>query len=357
MADLTLEALQALHQELVAVREGRADPAEVLSNEYLVQTFENELNRFWSRPPKNELSRSSLKSGKIDIGGDEYSVNEHFQQTALTFADEFDLDELEAAKYLLESQEDPSILGRSLLECAIVRYHRQRNYALDALRLLLEMDKAAGEEDSEEEDGFSMEAIQIYTAERIFTTGAATNNMRLASRCMKAMQGIKAWLQKLGDKLAAAQTLGQAGPGGMSEEAETVEFSRVSLIQQHELVGVILCRAIIKRQASSQDFIDFIAILQKVDRYDNLLVHLIPAVGAYINEFGSLDGSHDLQQARTLGSKIFPIADEPSWALPYFQAAVRAWWLAEYSGFYLEDPPPGSIPPGTNLDEGVYLLD
>jgi nuclear pore complex protein Nup205 len=34
------------------------------------------------------------------------------------------------------------------------------------------------------------------------------------------------------------------------------------------------------------------------------------------------------------------------------QASVRAWWLAEYSGFYLDDPPEAAIPPNTDLDEG-----
>lgn len=64
MADFTLlEALQAFHQELVAIREKRADPVEVLNNELLVNAFENELGRFWSRPTKNETSRKAVNSG------------------------------------------------------------------------------------------------------------------------------------------------------------------------------------------------------------------------------------------------------------------------------------------------------
>lgn len=193
-----------------------------------------------------------------------YSVNEDFQQNVLLFADEIEIDELEAAKYLFESQEDTSILGRSLLECGIIRFHQQRKYALDAVRLLLELNSV----DDEDEEPRNLEGIQIYVSERLFRMGS---DARLVPRCMSGMSRVKAWLQKLGEKLAAAQTLGLAGPNGMSEEIETVEFSRASLIQQHELLAVILARAIEKRQGNSTDFANFLATLKKADKYDTLL--------------------------------------------------------------------------------------
>lgn len=93
----------------------------------------------------------------------------------------------------------------------------------------------------------------------------------MLSLFLPVMADIKSWLQALGDKIAAAQTLGQAGPGGLSEEAETVEFSRVSLIQQHELLGVIMCGLVTKRQATVKDFEDFMEYLRKLDKYDHLL--------------------------------------------------------------------------------------
>lgn len=67
MADFTLlEALQAFHQELIAVREGHADPVEVLNNEPLIRAFEHELQRFWSRPPKKEASRLKVLDGMMN---------------------------------------------------------------------------------------------------------------------------------------------------------------------------------------------------------------------------------------------------------------------------------------------------
>lgn len=210
--------------------------------------------------------RTEHFAGKLSIEEQEFTINEKFQQDALLLSDELDLDEIEAAKCLLESQDDPSVLGRSLLECGIIRFHQQRKYTLDALRLLLELDSV---EDDAEESG-ALETIKMFVAARLFQsrTGGAK---RYVPRCMAAMGKIKSWLQRLADKIAAAQALSQVKPDQLSEEVETIEFSRVSLIQQHELLGVVLCRLVEKRQADVSDFMDFVSTLKKLDKYDNLL--------------------------------------------------------------------------------------
>lgn len=182
----------------------------------------------------------------------------------LLLSDEIEIDELEAAKCLFESQEDPSIIGRSLLECGIIRFHQQRKYALDSARLLLELTSLEDEPDETR----NLEGIQTYVEERLFQLASKP---RTIPTYMSTMARIRTWLQKLGDKMAAAQTLGLAGPNRMSEEVETVEFSRASLIQQHELLAVIMTRSIENRLANSSDFDDFIATLKKADKYDTLL--------------------------------------------------------------------------------------
>ncbi|KAG6041533.1 hypothetical protein E4U41_003693 [Claviceps citrina] len=347
MAEITvLDALQAFHRELIALSAGFGDAIESLDNEVLVRVFETELDKLWESPPKNDTSRNAVKSGKLSIEGVEFSINEKFQQEALLLSDELEVDELDAAKCLFESQDDPSVLGRSLIECAIIRFHQQRKYVLDILRLLLELDSA--EEDNE--DSSALEAIKIFVAAKLFKSRPG-GTKRYVPKCMAAMSRVKSWLQKLADKIAAAQALSSVKLGQLVEEMETVEFSRVSLIQQHELLGVVLCRCIAKREADTSDFLDFISILQKVDKYDNLLAHLIPAMGAYMSLFGSEEGGYDLIKVRELHKKLFPASDDSTWPLPHLHAAFRAWWLAEYSGFYLGDPPESAIPPGTDLDE------
>lgn len=196
-------------------------------------------------------------------------MNEQFQQAAFALSDEANLDEVEAARCLLESQADIAVLGRSFLECGIIRFHQQRKYALDTLRLLLDMD---GDNDDPDQDP-PLEAVQVYVCERILKakSGPEASGTRLVPRCVAAMQAIKSWLQKLGDKITAARTLSLNGGGTLSEEAETVEFSRVSLIQQHELLAVILCKTVGKGQADVSDFTEFMSSLRRMDKYDNLL--------------------------------------------------------------------------------------
>ncbi|UKZ82332.1 hypothetical protein TrVFT333_010118 [Trichoderma virens FT-333] len=327
MAEITtLDALQALHRELLTLSSGGGSSSDNLSNELLFEIFEKELGSIWERPKKSEKSRTTVKTGKVSIDGNEYSINDKFQQDVFSLSDEIDLDEVEAARYLLDSQDDVSVLGRSLLECAVIRFHQQRKYVLDSFRLLLELNNL----DYEGEEPSALETIKVYVDTRLLrpSHGGAK---RLAPR--------------------SAQTLGNVPTDELPEELETVEFSRVSLIQQHEALGVILCECVDKRQAETADFTEFISVLKKWDRYDTLLVHLVPAIGAYMSVFASSEGGYDLRQGRDLNRQIFPPSDDSTWPLPFLHATVRAWWLAEYSGWYLDDPPESAIPPGTDLDE------
>lgn len=157
------------------------------------------------------------------------------------------------------------MLGRSLLECAIIRFHQQRKYALDILRLLLNTE----DDDEEDEDPTALEGINVYVETRLLQP--AVGAKRYNARCIASMNDIRQWLQKLGDRIAAAQALNQSKAGERQEEMETIEFARVSLIQQHELLGIILSCAIEKRQVKEEDFIDYVNMLKRVDKYDTLL--------------------------------------------------------------------------------------
>lgn len=74
---------------------------------------------------------------------------------------------------------------------------------------------------------------------------------------------------------------------------------------------------------------------------------------AFISKFGSPDSNPGLTQVRNLHSAICPPEPE-QWALPYVQAAFRVWWLAEYSGHYLDDIVDETVVPPQNLDKGKH---
>lgn len=179
----------------------------------------------------------------------------------LNFSDEVEINEIEAAAIVLDSQNDPALLGRSLLECAIIRLHQHRKYVLNIIRILVDLAN-----DEEREITHPCELARRML-ESVF---ANRNTERIVPRCMAAMKDVRAWIQKLNDKITAAAVLSGAQASQASEELETIEFSRVSLVQQHELMGIVVSQAI-DWQPQEEDFKALLAELKAADRYDSLL--------------------------------------------------------------------------------------
>lgn len=266
----TLEALQAFHRDLAAIRDGRPEGVDSLDNPVIQAIFERELEKTWHRPARDEKSRQAVKSGKVVIDEEEYAVNDEFQQLVLSLADEAEINEIDAMRCLLDSEDDPIAIARPLLECALIRVHQQRRYTLDSIRLMFEIDAL----DDDEIDPEILNGVQMYLSATVFQSlpgETASSQKRLIPKCMSAIQDVRTWLQKIADKLTAAAVLINGRGGQVPEEMETIEFSRVSLYQQHELLSMILCRAIEKRDAEVGDFKAFLQLLSNVDKYDILL--------------------------------------------------------------------------------------
>lgn len=266
-------------------------------------------------------------TGKLTVDDEEYTLNAAFQEDAFQLADEIELDEVEAAKILLDCQDDRRTFGRTLFETGLVRFHQQRRYLLDCMRICIEI--AA---DDELPDNLQ-DVFSTWVDENIYAVGAA-GGAKIVPRCMEAMQGVKNWLQKIADRTAAAGVFHGTDRPPIDE---VLEYSRISLLQQHELLALIVTNAIGKRHAKAEDFKSLLNTLQKLDRYDQLLVHHFPIIGTYITVFGSTEGNGDLEQARQF-HKLISKGDDETWVLPYFHAAVRAWWVVEYSGLFVDVP-------------------
>lgn len=77
----------------------------------------------------------------------------------------------------------------------------------------------------------------------------------------------------------------------------------------------------------------------------------MPVLGAYITIFGSTEGSGSVEQARNLNAIVCQQPESLTGRLPFLDAAIRCWWIAEYSGWYMEDAA-GSGLANIDLDEG-----
>lgn len=214
----------------------------------------------------------TLKLGKVRIGEEEYAINDDFVNDCLKVADDLDLDELEAARILLDCDAagDAETQSRSLWECAVIRFHQERRYLLDCMRLCVEV---ASDEDLE--PGLQ-DAFGALAEEKVFGVPQPGSRpdcsaKKIVPKCMEAMQSVRSMLQAMQDKAAARNVLQQASLVKPPENQETFDFSRSSLVEQHECLAAILHAAIEKRHATVCDFQDFIQALKQVEKYDHFL--------------------------------------------------------------------------------------
>ncbi|KAI1126694.1 nucleoporin Nup186/Nup192/Nup205 [Nemania abortiva] len=357
--DGIMEAFQALHRDLTTVADALKEDREERGRVALAQLPENplldfvadKLQRLLENPTKKKESRDTVMSGKVHIDDEDWTLNRDFQEIILQVADELNLDEIEATRLALQAEDEEERLGRPRKECAIIRFHQQRKYLLSCMLVLLELAK---EEDEllADDNGDSLGRLGKYVNDNILRgndpcaikTGA---QQRFVPACAAAQADIRAWLQKLPEQMNGAVILGRATE---PQTQETYEFTYISLMQQHETLAVILCYAIERQVAIESDFIDFLRDFKRAARYDYSIVHLVPVLGTYITTFGSTEGSTSVEQARKLNATVCQQPETAAGTLPFLDAAVRCWWIAEYSGWYMEDAA-GSGLADVDLDE------
>ena len=360
--DEEFSGLQDLHQDLLDLEQGRLRNIDHLCAE--LQARVSEFRQLLHKPPKNDDSRRGLLSGKqqnpfclmysslkadakylagtITIKDEDFTVNKEFQDSATQLADVLDLDELDSARLLLESQEDAFFLEKSNVLSAILLFHERRHFLLECLRLLLKSSTDPECEGSIQEPFQEIIAIILETKD-----GPARNGSLYAQKCMDTMIDIEKWLQALGERHQGVLALGQT----MTEEyGEIIEFQQRTLGQQHESLGAILNYLIKAGRTGVEDFYKLLSHLPKLERWSNLAVHYVPVITAFISQFGSPEGGGLLRDARILNNKILDSKDTSPWILRNLQAATITWWLAEYSGWYLDEPT-GSPLQNVNLHE------
>jgi nuclear pore complex protein Nup205 len=276
-----LEGFESLHRDLLALSESRLSNIDRLWVQ--LEARITDFRRLLDKNARSEQSRKALASGmlpqvvfwrwenaeadvhevgRLHVQDDEYAINEEFQQNALQVADALDLDELESARLLLAAQDDAVALGRSAMESSIIRFHQTRKYLLDCLRLVLQTS-----EDMDAEQQIR-EAFDDVVGRIVQAQERGGQGQKFVPRCLQHMNQIKAQLQDLVDKLNGASVLGQVQ---RPDILDTIEFQRVSLVQQHESLGTIVHFLIKKNHSTSADFEQVLDTLRRFDKYDNLL--------------------------------------------------------------------------------------
>ena len=280
-------------------------------------------------------------TGRIQLNEEEYSLNDEFKESSVQLADALNLDEIQSAKLLIESQDEAETLDRSLLPSAIIHFHEYRHFLLECLRIILKQYT-----DPESESNIREKTGHLILLILEIKDGPGRNGSLYAQKCLREMGNIEEWIQGLNERFHGALALGQTLT---PEFDEIMGFQQLSLGQQHESLGAILTYLIKSNYTAIEDFYKLLEHLPKLDRWNNLAVHYVPVIVIFSSTYGSQDGACSLREARTLHSRIVDSKDSSPWILRNLQAATVTWWLAEYSGWYLE-PHAGSPLQGVNLE-------
>jgi nuclear pore complex protein Nup205 len=193
------------------------------------------------------------------VDGEQYKVNEEFQAASLRLADDLNIDELDAARLFLDSQDETDTSGQPAHTASIIRFHQRRKVLLDCLRTIVQL---AADID---QDDIVRDVLEEFVRRIVFAEGSTTRYIR---KCLSSMGEIKTWLQSLADKLSGASVLGQAQ---QPDFLEAIQFQQTSLVMQHELLGLIVFWLVKLNHSVMADFDLVLETLRIADRYDNLL--------------------------------------------------------------------------------------
>ena len=241
------------------------------------------------------------------------------------------MDEIESARLLLGAQEEAEDLDRSVLATGIIHFHENRQFLLECLRLVLKESTNPERDEGIRDVLRQLVALILETSE-----GQARNGSLYARKCASAMEAVEQWLLSLAERVRSAIILEQTSS---PEHHEIIDFEQVSLGKQHESLAAIITYLVKANYTSVEDFHKLLDDhLPKLDRWNHLAVHYVPPILAFISQYGSPEGGGSLQEARSLHTKIMENRELKPWPLRNLQAAISCWWIAEYSGWYLDQP-------------------
>jgi nuclear pore complex protein Nup205 len=267
--------------------------------------------------------------GKIKIGDDEYEVNEDFKLQTLELSEALNLDELDAAALFLGAENEAQELDRSQIQTAVIRFHRRREYVLLCLRILMKTALDGGDSEVLGLEHLQM-AVQIIVG--VHETTNLSNAYGFWIKCLTTMDSIEKWLHVISERVNNTQVLGQVPLPGF---VEIMTFQRQSLTRQHENLAAI-CTHMIKAGYVNLDcYSSLLARAKKLDKHDLITIHYVPMI-LRLTSWVATESNVVLKDARKLHDDLMAGRDNDNWALRNLHASTLTWWLAEYSGRYVD---------------------
>jgi nuclear pore complex protein Nup205 len=211
----------------------------------------------------------------------------------------------------------------------VIRFHRRREYVLLCLRILMKTALDGGDSEVLGLEHLQM-AVQIIVG--VHETTNLSNAYGFWTKCLTTMDSIEKWLQVISERVNNTQVLGQVPLPGF---VEIMTFQRQSLTRQHENLAAI-CTHMIKAGYVNLDcYSSLLARAKKLDKHDLITVHYVPMI-LRLTSWVATESNVVLKDARKLHGDLMAGRDNDNWTLRNLHAATLTWWLAEYSGRYVD---------------------
>lgn len=353
----SFDDFQNLHNTLI---DPRGPNLAVLAEELESRTAE--LKKLLEVPPKNDASRTKVKSGKLhtastrfpdepvltlpcagklEINGGEYKINEQFIQEATQLSDDFNMDEVEAARLLFRGSEEMQKLDRSAFQSAVFLYHTRRQNLLECLRLILSY--AFNDNTDPELRQLAKETVDVLSPLK-------TCGQTFAERCISAMGSVRQSVEQLRAKEKHDHTLGLESTPSNKEDLELhVRF----LINQHEALASSVYYLVKLKRATVSDFKTLLNTVKTFEKHDTFTLHHMLPLYAFITMLCETDSPLSFEETIQLHKEMLSNYKSSPWPLKYIHASVNVLWISEFNGL-CNDPPTIDAPSLQKLD---YMSD
>jgi nuclear pore complex protein Nup205 len=229
----------------------------------------------------------------------------------------------------LGAESEAQELDRSQLQTAVIRFHRRREYILLCLRILMRTALDGTDSDEVRVDALQM-AVQYIVG--VNETGNLSNAYGFWTKCLTTMESIEKWLQVITERVQSTHVVGQMPLPGF---VEIMTFQRQSLTRQHENLAAICTHMIKAGYVNLDNYHALLARAKTLDKHELITIHYIPIL-LRLTSWAAGESNVVLKDARKLHDQLMAGRDSDNWALRNLHAATLAWWLAEYSGRYVD---------------------
>jgi nuclear pore complex protein Nup205 len=221
-------------------------------------------------------------------------------------------------------------LDRSQLQTAVIRFHRRREFVLLCVRIVLKAAYDNGESVVEQQPMFQTAAHAIVG---LHGTTNLANAYGFWSKSFAGMESVERWLQFIAERVQSTQVVGQVALPGF---VEIMDFQRQSLTRQHENLAAICTHMIKPGFVNLDNYKALLGRARTLDRHDLITIHYVPILLRLTSWVASESANVTLREARALHDSLMAGRESDNWALRNLHSATLAWWLAEYSGRYVD---------------------